>query len=417
MPDALIPFAVGGIIVTAGAFLIPDRIFLPVFFLTLLLWNIPVGSGIWSRFYVGNFIFAIAVCRWASGRIKSRTTLPHINLPLTLLCALAIVSLAASVLASDPTITYQYPNTYVQRELIVFAELALILSVWFAPRVSAGFSRVAGGDAAWLALYIGATVSVIPVIVSSILGTGQQSILGHLRPATTQYWYGVAILPFIINDLYRYRGRRLLLTPMVILIGAAAYLSFSRQIWIWVTLAVAVPVVLRSWRHRILTLTTICCALALLAFAGGAQFFNPEQVYGLERTNYYIEALSLFARHPLLGVGSGNYQFFSLADAGAMQGGIAHNQVLTVLAEFGILVVPVLAGLVVALIAMVRSVAPALRPAAYGFILAWFSSWFATEMAFPSAAAGGGAGVSLYVVFMWLIVGLLCAAAREPFRL
>src|SRR5256885_13992718 len=66
-------------------------------------------------------------------------------------------------------------------------------------------------------------------------------------------------------------------------------------------------------------------------------FYNTDQVYGLERIYYYATALQLFAAHPLLGIGAGNYQFFDRSYEGEAAGGIAHNQLLTTAAETGII--------------------------------------------------------------------------------
>ena len=65
------------------------------------------------------------------------------------------------------------------------------------------------------------------------------------------------------------------------------------------------------------------------------RFYNPEEVYGLDRIYFYVTGLQLFMTHPFLGVGAGNYQFFDRIYAEVSAGGIAHNQFITVAAETG----------------------------------------------------------------------------------
>ena len=70
----------------------------------------------------------------------------------------------------------------------------------------------------------------------------------------------------------------------------------------------------------------IAAFLLVGVFASGAvglvsRFYNPDEVYGFERIYFYITALQLFASHPVMGVGAGNYQFFDRTYAEVSAGG------------------------------------------------------------------------------------------------
>src|SRR5437660_10582127 len=74
----------------------------------------------------------------------------------------------------------------------------------------------------------------------------------------------------------------------------------------------------------------------LLLFAPGfLDFFNPTQVYGIDRINIWQDAIAIWQRSPYMGVGAGNYQFFDLT-YGTDIVGVAHNEFLSVLAEMGL---------------------------------------------------------------------------------
>src|SRR5207245_11414154 len=68
---------------------------------------------------------------------------------------------------------------------------------------------------------------------------------------------------------------------------------------------------------------------------GFTDFFNPTQVYGIDRINIWQDAIAIWQRSPYMGVGAGNFQFFDLA-YGTDVVGVAHNQFLSVLAEMGV---------------------------------------------------------------------------------
>jgi len=149
-------------------------------------------------------------------------------------------------------------------------------------------------------------------------------------------------------------------------------------------------------------------------------FYNPSDVYGLERIYYYATALQLFSTHPLLGVGAGNYQFFDRSYEGVAAGGIAHNQFLTVAAETGVTGLLMFLWLVIALLRIRKQLrfrlphladsCEWLKVAGSAFLLIWIAECFFQEAFFATAAAGGGMHVMTVIVFPWVFLGVLLAA-------
>src|SRR5947208_5992460 len=134
-----------------------------------------------------------------------------------------------------------------------------------------------------------------------------------------------------------------------------------------------------------------------------SRFYNPDQVYGFERIYYYATALQLFTTHPLLGVGAGNYQFFDRSYEGEAAGGIAHNQLLTMAAETGLVGLAFFLWLVLRLARFRRKLHfdfesldgsyEWVKVAGSAFILLWIAECFFQEAFFAMAAAGGGTRV------------------------
>jgi O-antigen ligase len=153
-----------------------------------------------------------------------------------------------------------------------------------------------------------------------------------------------------------------------------------------------------------------------------SQFYNPNEVYGLERIYYYATALQLFATHPLLGVGAGNYQFFDRSYEGDAAGGIAHNQFLTAAAETGLAGLALSLWFVLALFRILRQLRVSVehldgshdwvKAAGSAFLPVWIAACFFQEAFFATAAHGGGTKVMTVTVFPWTLLGVLLAACR-----
>src|SRR5438105_4765317 len=140
------------------------------------------------------------------------------------------------------------------------------------------------------------------------------------------------------HSLSRYRS----VCVLFVLCLVGLVLTFSRESWLLAFLGLVFVSALWLRRHvtSVLPLIIIAVLLFTVLVSGAvglvSRFYNPDEVYGLERIYFYVTALQLFATHPLLGVGAGNYQFFDRTYAEVSAGGVAHNQFLSVAAETGV---------------------------------------------------------------------------------
>jgi len=145
---------------------------------------------------------------------------------------------------------------------------------------------------------------------------------------------------------------------------AAIMMSWSRGAWLGVTAALTVVTVVRSRRARVVLLGATVVAAYVLG-AGGAEYLpSPlaDRFSGLlpyvsgvdvtrvdisdanwaviERTAHWLAAIGMFADHPWIGVGIGNYSVaYAQYALGRWQDplGHAHNYYLNVAAEAGFL--------------------------------------------------------------------------------
>ena len=215
-----------------------------------------------------------------------------------------------------------------------------------------------------------------------------------------------------------------LLFPVCLL---GVILTFSRASWMLAFCGLLL--VSASWlRSRVSPTSALFLSIIVsivVVFSGviglASHFYNPDEVYGLERIYYYATALQLFATHPLLGIGAGNYQFFDRSYEGEAAGGIAHNQFLTAAAETGIVGLAMLLWFVLALFRIRQQLRldahsdglnDWLRVAGSAFLLLWIMECFFQEAFFATAAAGGGMHVMTSIIFPWTLVGVLLAAGN-----
>jgi putative inorganic carbon (HCO3(-)) transporter len=174
----------------------------------------------------------------------------------------------------------------------------------------------------------------------------------------------VLVLACALGLASRQRWDRLLAAAGGALALAALLLSLSRGAWFGAVLGIAgLAVLLPSARRRIglLVLAAIAAASVLLALAPGSPAKVAEERLGTLtsptanpdelRPLAWRLALDLVAQHPLLGIGPGGFPAAAdLADRGQMTGAVhAHDIVLTVAAEGGLVGVVLLLGLGVSL--------------------------------------------------------------------
>jgi len=403
----------------------------------------PFESGALSRLYPGNVAIGMFLLAWL---VSSRSWAPRnlfppnaIKNPLFGMAAVVPVSMLWSRLRPDPEVTYSFPHSDVSWATAQISQLVLLAATLCIPfAVVSGIRRWKDVEA--VVMMIGMVVAIGTLVTAGglIFGFGgSYSILGATRAYWGQPWdssiepLSALCIPFIYAGVLF--GRRslshywlfCLLFPLCLL---GVVLTFSRATWLLAFCGLLLVSV--SWlRSRVnqafaLALTMVVSVLVVLSGVIGvaSQFYNPDEVYGLERIYYYATALQLLATHPLLGVGAGNYQFFDRSYEGEAAGGIAHNQFLTVAAETGVIGLAMLLWLVVALFRIRKQLRLAvdslggsrdwLKIAGAAFLMVWIMECFFQEAFFATAAAGGGTHVMTVIIFPWILLGVLLAASN-----
>ena len=403
----------------------------------------PFETGALSRLYPGNVAIGIFLLAWLVSNISTspRSLLPRtaLNRPLLGMALMTPISMLWSRLHPDPEVTYAYPHSDVSWATAQISQLVLLAATLCIPfAVAAGIKR--WKDVETVVIIIGIVVAIGTLLTAGglVFGFGgSYAILGATRAYWAQPWDSsmepltALSLPFLFSAVLF--GRRSvscywLICGLFALCLVGLVLTFSRETWLLGfcgLLLVSAPW-LRSRVNPALGLMIIVVATVVMVFSGViglvSTFYNPGEVYGLERIYYYATALQLFASHPLLGVGAGNYQFFDRSYEGEAAGGIAHNQFLTVAAETGIVGLLMLLWLVLALLKVRRQLrfpveslgdsCEWVKVAGSVFLLLWIAECFFQEGFFATAAAGGGTHVMTVIVFPWIFLGVLLAVCN-----
>jgi O-antigen ligase len=403
----------------------------------------PFEFGALSRLYAGDVAIGIFVLAWFLSRPtwspRSLFQPNHINGPMLGMGLVMPVSMLWSRLYPDPSVTYSFPHSDVSWATAELSQLVLLAATIGMP------FAVASAINSWkkvetVVITIGIVVAIGTLLTAAglIFGFGGTfAILGATRAYWEQPWDSsvapltALLIPFLYAGVLF--GRRSLsayrlVCGLFVLCLVGVVLTFSRECWLlafWGLLLVSVSWI-RSRATPFVALVTIVALVIVVVLTGTVglvqQFYNPDEVYGLERIYYYITALQLFASHPLLGVGAGNYQFFDRSYEGEAAGGIAHNQWLTVAAETGIAGLAMLLWLILALLRIRKQLRLAeepgvdshywLKAAGSAFLLVWIGECFFQEAFFVTAAAGGGTRVMTATVYPWIMLGVLFAVTN-----
>jgi O-antigen ligase len=205
--------------------------------------------------------------------------------------------------------------------------------------------------------YAGYLALIAPVALAVVVGviSLQSSVFSKQAHSKTEHW------TLRVNTDYW-----LLITACLSLVAmlAAIVMSWSRGAWLGVSAALIVATIVQSRRAFVLSVVAafaLIFALLLSSiniiptaiaerFTGVTDYFGVFDVRGVkvddanfaivERMAHWQAALGMFADHPLLGVGIGNYA--AVYPAYALPGwsdplGHAHNYYLNVAAEAGII--------------------------------------------------------------------------------
>jgi O-antigen ligase len=403
----------------------------------------PFQTGALSRVYPGNVAIAIFLFAWlASNFAKFPNKLfpaTALNRPLLAIALLTPISMLWSRLHPDPDVTYAYPHSDISWSTAQISQLFLLVTIVCLPfAVAAAIKR--WKDVEMLVIAIGLVVAIGTALTVGglIFGYGgTYSILGATRAYWEQPWDSSMepltslCLPFLFAAVLF--GRRSvshywLICGLFVACLVGLVLTFSRESWLlgFCGLLLISAIWLRKRVNPALGLILVVVASVTIILSGviglASTFYDPNAVYGFERIYYYATALRLFATHPVLGVGAGNYQFFDRSYEGAAAGGIAHNQFLTMAAETGIVGLSMFFWLIVAIFRVRRHLRFSLdslggsyewvKVGGSVFLLLWMAECFFQEAFFATAAAGGGMHVMTVIVFPWMFLGILLAACN-----
>lgn len=389
----------------------------------------PLGTtGILSRLFVGNLIFALLIAigfaRIITAQGKSGQSLLPASLmvPLVALVLIGLASIIYSRLQPDPRVVYSFPHASVPLTLVNTMEMILLLGLPVVLIVVPGLMRTIR-DVKWIVRAFISTgmLYALGTIFAGPLGLySQLVILGVQRPQVfglTSSVLGMLLVFFACialgQALYAHTpGASVCWWLCTIIFSIAVIMSFGRESWLALCISVLAMI---GFRNRSLLVLFILQVFLLSLFVPGVtDFFNPEKVYGLDRLNIWQDAIAIWQGHPYFGVGAGNFQFFDIT-YGVEVAGVAHNQFLEVLAEMGVQGLLCLLWSLVALgrltlqgfSAATTSQGKAIALAFLGYYLTFIFGGFFADSFLPSAALAGGTSPLVEASYHWLFLGLV----------
>jgi O-antigen ligase len=386
------------------------------------------SSGILSRLYIGNLLFGLAVVIWVLQTLlperKSGHRLIDYNLllPFTILCIIALISIVYSRLFPDPQVPYVYPHATVPLIVVNLAEMLLLIGLPMFLILVPGVVRKVSDVRLVIAAYtfLGSTYALGSVFAGPLNLYGNHQILGNRRPVVwgeTSSGLGSLILLFsslCLGQALYTKGRACVGWSFLFLISCAGVvMTFGRESWVGLFLVVLAMVGLRTknWMVLVVPLVTV---LIFLLTPGATDFFNPTKTYGADRLHIYADAISIWQRSPIFGVGAGNYQFFDRF-YGTDKVGVAHNEYLQVLAEMGIQGLLCLVWIIVVIGMKALKIfnnaksrlGKSLSLTYLGYYVSIIFGGLFTSIFLPSAAAGGGTEPFVSSSYRWLLLGLV----------
>ncbi len=306
------------------------------------------SSGVLSRLYIGNLLFALVVGIWLlrnflAERKSGRMLLePSLLIPLTVVILIGVVSIIYSRLFPDPGVSYTFPHSTVSITIVNLSELVLLIGLPMFLVVVPGIVR-AVRDVNWVIgayILVGALYALGTIFAAPLGLYSNEIILGIRRPevfGSVSSGLGTLIVLFgciaFGQALYAHTNvSRTCWGLVTFLFAIGVIMTFGRESWIELFLSALLMIGLRTKSWAVLFVLVI--PLGLLLIPGVADFFDPTKVYGSDRFKIWQDAIAIWQRSPIMGVGAGNYQFFDQT-YGTDVVGIAHNQYLQVLAEMG----------------------------------------------------------------------------------
>lgn len=419
-------------IVLIGLFFLFSEAALPVYILVAgpsIVFSVS-NSGILSRLYIGDLLFLLILIIWLLQTLSSKRKLRPERLempilaPLICLALIGFVSILYSHLSPDPHVTYAFQHSNVSLLTVngveMFLLICLPLIIAIVPTLVCTLS-----NARWVInafLLIGLPYALGTILAGPLHLYSQEVILGVQRPAvfgTDSSNLGILNVLFACLALgqllyAKQEASRLGLALLTCIYTAGVIMSFGRESWIGLFLAVWVIMWFRYKSPYALLFPFIILPPLLLLFPGVINFFDPTKVYGADRLNIWQDAIAIWQHSPYMGIGAGNFQFFDIT-YGIEVAGVAHNQFLEVLAEMGI------QGLVCLLLALIligrtalkcfktarSDLGKAIALAYLGYFAALLFATFFTDSFIPSTAAAGGTGPFIEISYLWIFLGLV----------
>ncbi len=388
------------------------------------------SSGILSRLYIGNLLFVLIVGIWllrkAGSKHKVEPLRGETGILVSLICLafIGFLSIMYSHLFPDPLVNYVFVHSTVPLLLVNLVEVSLLISLPLFTVVVPGMVRTLR-DARWMIraylaiglIYAFGTIFAAPLHLYSqdvILGVQRPQVFGDSSSSLGMLNVLFACLSLGQMIYTRKQATRLAFGLLVCIFATAAIMTFGREAWIGLLIAIWFILWLRFKRPIVLLLPLIILLFLLLLFPEIISFFDPTKVYGADRINIWQDAIAIWQHSPYMGVGAGNYQFFDLT-FGTEIVGVAHNQFLGVLAEMGVqgLVCLLLVIIMIGRTALrhfktaVSDTGKAISLAYMGYYAALlFASFFTGPFVF-STASGGGTASFVETSYLWIFLGLV----------
>jgi O-antigen ligase len=392
------------------------------------------SSGILSRLYIGNMMFFLVTIIWLLLRLLPQRTakeplLPRaLLLPILSLIAIGLISILYSHFFPDPQVIYAFPHSntsvYVTNAAEIMLLIGLPMFLVVVPGVVRSMKHVQWTIIAYTAiglLYALGTIFAAPLGLYSqevILGVRRPQVFGEVSSALGTLLVLFTCITFTQAIYAPSIVKRTLWGSITAIFALGVIMTFGRESWIGLFLALLAMIVIYTKNWKILILALILPIFVLL-IPGVTDFFDPSKTYGADRLKIWQDAITIWLHSPIMGTGAGNYQFFDDA-FGTDVVGVAHNQYLQMLAETGV------QGLVCMLWAMgavgwlclrifknaTTRLGKAVSLSYLGFFVATLFAGLFTSSFIPSAADGGGTAAFVSESYRWLLLGLALSVPR-----
>jgi O-antigen ligase len=391
-------------------------------------------SGLLSRLFVGDLIFGLVFIVWVLQMVlplrkSGRQFLdPMIMAPIVCLILIGLISIVYSRLAPDPKVLYTYPHSTVSINIVNLVELALLIGIpMILIIIPSMVTRLRDIRWAIIAFAIVGWAYAIATNFAGPLGLlGHEALLGNRRPkifGTVSSTLGTMIVIFTAvafgQALYATKMKyRILWGISTVIFSVAVILAFGREAWVGLFLIFMVMASFRvqNWSAIVIFLlvTPLVLLLIIIFLPGVTDFFNPAKVYGSDRFTIWQDAIMIWQKSPIFGVGAGNYQFFDRTYS-IDKVGVAHNQYLEILAEMGLqglicyLWLYVVIGIrsVKAFFSAKTRLAKSIALTQMGVFVTILMGGFFEDFFLPSAAAAGGLGPFIGASYRWILFGLV----------